>query len=51
MNRGDKELAKLAAIIVSGVLLVAVVSFISFSIYMYVRHPEVGNSVQFKIGK
>ena len=30
MNRGDKELAKLAAIIVSGVLLLAVVSFISF---------------------
>lgn len=51
MNRGDKELAKLAAVIVSGVLLLAVVSFISFSIYMYVKHPEVGRSVQFKIGK
>ena len=51
MNRGDKELAKLASIIVSGVILMAVVSFISFSIYMYIKHPEVGSNVQFKIGK
>ncbi len=50
MNRGDKELAKLAAIIVSGVLLMAVVSFISFSIYMYIKHPD-NKPVQFKIGK
>lgn len=51
MNRGDKELAKLMSVIVSGVMLIAVISFISFSIYMYVKHPEVGKSVQFKIGK
>jgi|APHig6443717817_1056837.scaffolds.fasta_scaffold1579792_1 hypothetical protein len=51
MNRGDKELAKLASIIVSGVLLMAVVSFIAFSIYMYVRHPEVSGNVQFKVGR
>lgn len=51
MNRGDKELAKLMSVIVSGVLLVAVILIISFSIYMYVKHPEVGKSVQFKIGK
>jgi hypothetical protein len=50
MNRGDKELAKLAAVIVSGVLLMAVVSFISFSIYMYIKHPDT-RQVQFKIGK
>jgi hypothetical protein len=51
MNRGDKELAKLAAIIVSGVLLMAVISFIVFSTYMYIKHPEVGRNVQFKVGK
>jgi hypothetical protein len=51
MNRGDKELAKLASVIVSGVILMAVVSFIAFSIYMYIKHPEVGSNVQFKIGK
>jgi len=50
MNRDDKELAKLAAVIVSGVLLMAVVSFISFSIYMYIKHPDT-RQVQFKIGK
>lgn len=51
MNREDKELAKLASIIVSGVILMAVVSFIAFSIYMYVKHPEVGSNVQFKVGR
>jgi len=50
MNRGDKELAKLASIIISGVILMAVVSFISFSIYMYIKHPDT-KPVQFKIGK
>lgn len=50
MNRGDKELAKLASIIVSGVLLMAVISFISFSIYMYVKHPDT-KPVQFKVGR
>jgi hypothetical protein len=50
MNRGDKELAKLTSIIVSGVILMAVVSFISFSIYMYIKHPDT-KPVQFKIGK
>jgi hypothetical protein len=50
MNRSDKELAKLASIVVSGVLLVAVILFISFSVYMYVKHPDT-KPVQFKIGK
>ena len=50
MNRGDKELAKLAAIIVSGVLLIAVVSFIAFSTYMYIKYPDT-KPIQFKIGK
>lgn len=50
MNRGDKELAKLMSVIVSGVLLVAVILFISFAIYMYVKHPDT-KPVQFKIGK
>jgi hypothetical protein len=50
MNRGDKELAKLAAVIVSGVLLMAVISFIAFSTYMYIKHPDT-KEVQFKIGK
>jgi hypothetical protein len=51
MNRQDKEIAKLAAIIVSGLLLMAVISFVVFSTYMYIKHPEVGGGVQFKIGK
>jgi|694.fasta_scaffold20520_20 hypothetical protein len=51
MNRGDKELAKLISVIISGLLLMAVILFISFSTYMYVKHPEVGKNVQFKIGK
>jgi hypothetical protein len=50
MNRSDKELAKLASIVVSGVLLLAVILFISFSVYMYVKHPDT-KPVQFKIGK
>ena len=50
MNRQDKELMKLASIIVSGVILMAVISFISFSIYMYIKHPDT-NPVQFKIGR
>lgn len=50
MNRGDKELAKLMSVIVSGVLLVAVISFISFAVYMYIKHPDT-KPVQFKVGK
>lgn len=38
MNREDKELAKLAAIIVSGVLLMAI---IAFSVYMYIKHLNI----------
>ena len=51
MNKQDKEIAKLGAIIVSGILLMAVISLIAFSTYMYVKHPEVGGGVQFKIGR
>lgn len=50
MNREDKELAKLASIIVSGVLLMVVLSFIVFSTYMYIKHPDT-KPVQFKIGR
>lgn len=50
MNRGDKELAKLISVVVSGVLLIAVILFISFAVYMYIKHPDT-KLVQFKIGK
>jgi len=50
MNRGDKELAKLISIIVSGLLLVAVILFMIFATYMYVTYPKM-NDVQFKVGR
>jgi len=50
MNRQDREIAKLGAIIVSGLLLMAVISFVAFSTYMYIKYPDT-KPVQFKIGK
>ena len=50
MNRQDREIAKLGAIIVSGLLLMAIISFVAFSTYMYIKHPDT-KPVQFKIGR
>lgn len=50
MSRADKELAKLVSVIVSGLLLVAVILFMAFVTYMYIKHPDT-KDVQFKIAK